>query len=73
VDAPIEWCEEHDATGLYRKARQGKIRNLAGVDMPYEPPVRPALRVEPAIVGIAKAAEAIVKKLRTAGVFPAKG
>jgi adenylyl-sulfate kinase len=72
VDAPIEWCEEHDKAGLYRKARQGKIRNLAGIDIPYEPPVRPVLRVEPARTGIDAAAEAIVKKLRAARIFPAK-
>ena len=72
VDAPIEWCEAHDRTGLYRKARQGRVSNLAGVDIPYETPARPALRVEPARTGIDAAADAIVKKLRAAGIFPAK-
>jgi len=71
VDAPVAWCEAHDAAGLYRKARQGKIRNLAGIDIPYETPHRPALRVEPARIGIEAAADAVLKKLRAAGIFPA--
>jgi adenylyl-sulfate kinase len=72
IDAPVAWCEARDTTGLYRKARQGKVRNLAGVDIPYETPARPALRIEAAEIGIDAAVEAIVKKLRAAGIFPAK-
>ena len=72
VDAPVAWCEERDTTGLYRKARRGEVRNLAGVDIPYDAPVRPALRVEPAKAGIEAAADEIAKKLASAGIFPGK-
>ncbi|MDX2158837.1 MAG: adenylyl-sulfate kinase [Hyphomicrobiaceae bacterium] len=38
VDTPLEVCEERDPKGLYRKARQGQIRNFTGIDSAYEPP-----------------------------------
>jgi bifunctional enzyme CysN/CysC len=72
VDAPIEWCEARDAAGLYRKARAGEIRNLAGVDLPYEPPDHPHLKVAPAASGTDVAADEIVVRLRADGIFPAK-
>jgi bifunctional enzyme CysN/CysC len=73
VDAPIEWCEARDAAGLYRRARAGEIRNLAGVDLPYEPPAQPHLQVVPAASGTDAAADEIVVRLRTDGIFPARG
>ncbi|MCK9513285.1 MAG: sulfate adenylyltransferase subunit CysN [Pigmentiphaga sp.] len=38
VSTPLEICEQRDVKGLYRKARQGEIPNMTGVNSPYEPP-----------------------------------
>lgn len=38
VDTPLDVCESRDAKGMYRQAREGKIKNFTGVDDPYEPP-----------------------------------
>lgn len=38
VDAPLDVCEERDVKGMYRLAREGKIKNFTGIDDPYEPP-----------------------------------
>ncbi|MBI1386132.1 MAG: sulfate adenylyltransferase subunit CysN [Rhizobiales bacterium] len=38
VDTPLAVCEARDPKGLYRKARQGLIRNFTGIDSAYEPP-----------------------------------
>lgn len=38
VDTPIEVCEARDTKGLYKKAREGKIKNFTGFDSPYEVP-----------------------------------
>lgn len=43
VKAPLEVCEERDPKGLYKKARQGEIKNFTGIDSPYEEPENPAL------------------------------
>jgi sulfate adenylyltransferase len=43
VDTPLDVCEERDTKGMYRQAREGKIKNFTGVDDPYEPPHNPEL------------------------------
>ncbi len=43
VDTPLEVCEQRDPKGLYRRARAGTLRNMTGVDDPYEPPPQPEL------------------------------
>ena len=45
VDAPIETCEERDTKGLYKKARDGMIKNFTGIDSPYEAPLSPNVRL----------------------------
>jgi adenylylsulfate kinase len=46
VKCPLEVCEARDVNGLYKMARQGKIKNYTGVSAPYEEPVNPALVVD---------------------------
>ncbi|MDF1593985.1 MAG: adenylyl-sulfate kinase [Desulfobacterales bacterium] len=38
VRCPVEVCEERDVKGLYKKARQGLIKNYTGISSPYEEP-----------------------------------
>ena len=44
VDTPLEVCEQRDPKGLYKKARNGQIPNMTGINSPYEPPEKPELR-----------------------------
>jgi len=41
VDCPLEVCEQRDVKGLYKKAREGKIKNFTGIDSPFEKPENP--------------------------------
>ena len=41
VRAPLEVCESRDVKGLYQRARRGEVRNVTGIDDPYEPPLAP--------------------------------
>ena len=43
VDCPLEVCEKRDTKGLYKKARQGFIRDFTGIGSPYEIPEHPNL------------------------------
>lgn len=43
VDTPLEICEARDPKGLYAKARSGEIKDMTGVNAPYERPERPDL------------------------------
>jgi bifunctional enzyme CysN/CysC len=45
VDTPLDVAEARDVKGLYKKAREGKLKNFTGIDSPYEPPENPEIRV----------------------------
>jgi bifunctional enzyme CysN/CysC len=67
VDAPLKVAEQRDPKGLYKKARRGELRNLTGIDSPYEPPENPELRIDTTEVLPQHAAQAIIELLeRTA-------
>jgi len=40
VSTPISECEKRDTKGLYRKARDGIIKNFTGISDPYEIPCK---------------------------------
>ncbi|HEX8719447.1 MAG TPA: bifunctional sulfate adenylyltransferase/adenylylsulfate kinase [Pyrinomonadaceae bacterium] len=46
VDTPLEVCEARDTKGMYRQAREGRLKNFTGVDDPYEPPLQPELTLD---------------------------
>jgi len=46
VDCPLEVCEQRDVKGLYKKAREGKIKNFTGIDSPFEKPINPAIHLK---------------------------
>jgi sulfate adenylyltransferase len=46
VDTPLEVCEGRDTKGMYRQAREGKIKNFTGIDDPYEAPHNAELVIE---------------------------
>lgn len=49
VDAPLEVCESRDVKGLYKKARNGEIKDFTGIDSTYEAPLSPALTLNTGI------------------------
>ena len=46
VDTPLDVCESRDPKGIYAQARQGLMRNVTGIDEPYEAPEQPELVIE---------------------------
>ena len=40
-NATLDQCEKRDTTGLYAAAREGQLRNVTGIDAPYEAPTSP--------------------------------
>lgn len=46
VKADVAHCEQRDPKGLYKKAREGEIKEFTGITAPYEPPVHPELVVD---------------------------
>ena len=64
VDAPLEVCESRDPKGLYKMAREGKIKNFTGIDDPYEPPASPELVLNSAADNAVTLADQVVTYLR---------
>jgi len=46
VDTPLAVVVERDVKGLYARARAGEVRELTGLDDPYEPPLSPELTLQ---------------------------
>ncbi len=63
-------CRQRDPKGLWRRADQGEIDSLPGVNLPYEPPQRALTTVDSAVLTPAYAAEVIERSLEDAGWLP---
>ncbi len=63
VDAPLNVCEERDVKGMYRLAREGKIKNFTGIDDPYEPPHNPEITIDTVVHSAEENAELILAYL----------
>ena len=48
IDCPLEVCEARDVKGLYKKAREGKIKHFTGIDSPFEIPDQPDITIDTA-------------------------
>ena len=46
VDTPLEVVIERDVKGLYAASQRGEVEKMTGVADPYEPPLKPELRLE---------------------------
>jgi sulfate adenylyltransferase len=74
VDTPIEVCEERDTKGMYKQAREGKIKNFTGIDDPYEPPLNPELVINTVNYSAEENADLILNHLVEGGfVLPGLG
>lgn len=63
VDTSLTECERRDVKGLYKKARQGKIKNFTGIDAPYEAPPKPDIHIKTEEVNVDEAVEHIITYL----------
>jgi bifunctional enzyme CysN/CysC len=68
VDTPLAEAERRDPKGLYRKAREGKIKNFTGIDSPYEPPENADIRLPAGQEQIETLVERIMSELERRGV-----
>jgi len=69
VDTPLAVAEQRDSKGLYKKARQGELKNFTGIDSPYEVPEQAEIHVETTRLAADAAADLIVRELGRRGVI----
>jgi sulfate adenylyltransferase len=69
VATSIEECERRDRKGLYKLAREGKIKEFTGISDPYEEPKAPELRVDTENVDVDHCAHQVILKLESMGLI----
>jgi len=69
VATSIEECERRDRKGLYKLAREGKIKEFTGISDPYDVPEHPELRVETENVDVDNCAHQVILKLESMGLI----
>jgi adenylylsulfate kinase len=63
VNTSLEECERRDVKGLYKKAREGEIKNMTGISAPYEPPVNPEIEIDTTNESVEQSVDKIFKFL----------
>ena len=63
ISTPLEICEERDTSGVYKKAREGEIKNLPGVNVEYEKPGNPFMSIDTTNMDTKAAAEVMMKEI----------
>ncbi|MCG7493753.1 bifunctional sulfate adenylyltransferase/adenylylsulfate kinase [Thalassobius sp. Cn5-15] len=69
VATTIEECERRDRKGLYKLAREGKIKEFTGISDPYDVPADPELSVETENVEVDNCAHQVLLKLESMGLI----
>lgn len=64
VDTSLDECIRRDPKGLYKKALAGEIKDLTGLQDPYEPPEEPELVIPTEDVSVDQAADMVMDALR---------
>jgi sulfate adenylyltransferase len=72
VATPLDECERRDRKGLYKLAREGKLKQFTGIDDPYETPENPELRIDTVALSPDEAADVIIAKLTEMGLLVAE-
>ncbi len=69
VATSIEECERRDRKGLYKLAREGKIKEFTGISDPYDVPENPELRLDTEGTDVDFCAQQVLLKLESMGLI----
>lgn len=64
VDAPVDVVIKRDPKGLYRRAMEGQVKGMTGIDAPYEPPASPELRLATAELTVQQCVDRLMDMLK---------
>jgi len=71
IATSVEECEKRDRKGLYKLAREGKIKEFTGISDPYETPEKPELRLDTEGTEVDHCAHQVILKLESMGLIKA--
>lgn len=63
VKCSIDECEKRDPKNLYKRARNGEIKNFTGIDSPYEAPISPEITIDTSVLSIEESVKTIIDYL----------
>ena len=67
--ASIETCEKRDTKGLYKKAKEGLIKDFTGINAPYEEPKHPELVLDTNIETVEESVEKVLAMLKKQNII----
>jgi adenylylsulfate kinase len=67
VKASVDECIKRDPKGLYKKALAGEIKNLTGLQAPYEEPKNPEILLDTEKYNVEESLELIISTLKKLG------
>ena len=62
ISTSLQECEQRDTKGLYKKARQGVVKDFTGIDSPYEPPENPEVIIDTQNKSVSDCVQLILEK-----------
>ena len=71
VSTSVEECERRDRKGLYKLAREGKIKEFTGISDPYEAPVKAEIVLNTEGTEVDACAHEVILKLESMGLIKA--
>lgn len=72
VDVSVETAEKRDPKGLYKKAREGIIKDFTGISAPYEAPETPEIHIDNTEISVEDGVKQIMDYLYKEGLIPQK-
>ncbi len=72
VDVSVEEAEKRDPKGLYKKAREGVIKEFTGISAPYEEPDKPEIHIKGEETSVEESVRIIIKYLEERGLLKVK-
>ncbi len=64
VDCPLDVCMQRDRKGTYQRGQRGESKSVPGLQVPYDAPVNPELRIDTTVVQPAGAARQILQLVK---------
>lgn len=70
VKASVETCKKRDPKGLYKRAERGEVKDIAGIHMPYEEPLKPEVICNTEAEDVYTCVRKIIATMETLGYLP---
>ena len=67
--ASLEACESRDVKGLYKRARQGEIKDFTGISSPYEAPEQAEIVLDTGTLPLETCVEEVMAYLKSRGII----